>query len=62
MVFKRFPFILDEQFAGMRVVYVKCYAGLLSGCQLAHVLHHSGERYRVFRWPNGEINNVRRIK
>lgn len=62
MAFKRFPFQLNELFAGMPVTFVKSYAGLLSGCQLAHVQHANGHRYRVFRWPNGEINNVRRIK
>lgn len=62
MVFKRFPFQLNEEFAGMPVVFIKTYAGLLSGCQLAHVKHRNGELYRVFRWPDGQIYNVRRIK
>lgn len=59
---KRFPFQLNELFAGMPVTFVKTYAGQLTGCQLAHVQHENGHHYRVFRWPDGEINTIRRIK
>lgn len=62
MAFKKYAFQIDELFAGMPVVFIKTYAGQLSGCQLVHVQHHTGHRYRLFRWPNGEINNVRLIK